>query len=341
MKSIPLIAAQNSEVRSMTFRSRVSFDGTSYSDAQNLKSAIISAMGARNYLLVSYSLTSDGLIRRIDSLKEHTVLQNTKQYNAYEKTFAGSGGAFGLDSKTLAFCIPTNAISSNNDYLARIEMNNSQNYSVSAYEYNENTHCPDVVAFHADMYYDTPGITADTKKIGIVENVTTLIYEGDERKAVLMATPDGIGEYKISENSSSGADFGSLEVGDVIVYSLDAKDNLDGFEKLASCVPTPADYKASRGNFDVFSGTTLDAEYKVVSNNLNKWVDTLTVSGVGMDETVFEVQRDTPPPVYIWNSRRKTVEMGSTDDFLLTQEHVVVVKESINKLLVRAIVIII
>lgn len=340
VKSVPLIAAQNSEVKVLTFNSKVVFNDVSYGSTKKLADAINTAMGARNYLPVSYSLNSEGLIRKIESLEEYTVLQNTKQYNAYEKTFSGSGGAFGLDAKTLAFCIPTNTVSSNDDYLARIEMNNDQNYAVSAYSYNKDTHCPDVVAFHADMYYDTPGITSNTKRIGVIEKVSSFYDDGDH-KMVVMSTPDGIGDYEISENTSSGAAFSTLKAGDVIVYSLDGNDRLDGFTLLASCRPIPADYKASKTNFEIFSGETVDAEYKVVSNNLNKWVDTITVSGFGLDNTVFEVQRDNPPPVYIWNSARKNVTIGTADDFLINQKHVVIIKESTGKLLVRAIVIII
>lgn len=67
----------------------------------------------------------------------------------------------------------------------------------------------------------------------------------------------------------------------------------------------------------------------------------VTVLGFGLDNTVFEVQRDNPPPVYIWNSARKNVTIGTADDFLINQKHVVIIKESTGKLLVRAIVIII
>lgn len=80
-------------------------------------------------------------------------------------------------------------------------------------------------------------------------------------------------------------------------------------------------------------------ENKITFNEAVKVL--VTVLGSGLDNTVFEVQRDNPPPVYIWNSARKNVTIGTADDFLINQKHVVIIKESTGKLLVRAIVIII
>ncbi|MBE5040044.1 S-layer homology domain-containing protein [Ructibacterium gallinarum] len=341
-QAVPMIEAQNSGVETFTFASKVSFNGVSYSDAVKLEQAIREAMGGKSYLAMSYKLSTDGLIKRMDALEEHTVLQNTKQYNAYSKTFAGAGGAFGLGDTTLALCVPSNSVSSTDDYLARIEMNDDQNYAVSAYEYNEDTRCPDIVVFQSNMVYDTSGIANDGKKIGLIESVISSLNEdGYLQKEVVMATPDEIGTYVISENTASTADFDSLKPGDLILYSLDSKDYLDGFNRLESCDPIPGDYNPTRYNFQVYSGTAVDAEYKVVSNDLNDWVDTITLTGEGLSQTTFEVKRESTPPVYVWDSDRKTVTIGTTEDFLAKQKHAIVVKDTTGSMLVRAVVIII
>lgn len=340
--AVPLIAAQNSGVTTLNFHSKVTFNGTVYNDSDKLMSELLAEMRGRKYLPISYTLNSNDLVRKIDVLEEYTLRQNTKQYNAYEKTFAGTGGAFGLSDKTMALCVPTNVISSSKDYLARIEMNNNQNYEVNAYHYNKDTRCPDIVVFQSEMHYDTSGIAVDGRKIGLVEEIVSFVDDnGDMRKRVIMATAEEKGEFAISDNTMSSADFNSLAAGDLILYSLDAKDCLDGFARLESCDPIPGDYQLSRNNFDVFSGRTVDAEYKIVSNNLNKWVDTITVVGTGLNETVFEVQRDNPPPVYIWDSDRQIASIGTTDDFLARQEHVLIVRDTTGKTLVRAVVVII
>ena len=341
-KAVPLIAAQNKEVLVLRFASRVTFDDKQYTDSTVLKDAIISAMSG-NYLAVSYKLAADGLVRRIDTLEEHMILQNEKQYNAYEKIFTGSGGAFGLDAGTAAICVPKNAVASDDDYLARIEMNHEQNYAVRAYQYNKDTHCPDIVVFQADMNYTTPGIAIDGKKIGLIERVSSVLSEEDtELKKVTMATPQGISSFIISQDTSSEADFHSLKSGDLILYSLDSKDQLDGFTPLISCSPVPGDSKKPvKPNFMVFSGFTVDAEYKIVSNDLKKWVDTITVSGTGLNETTFGIPKDNPPPVYILDTRNNKVSIGTTYDFLADQKHAVIVQETTGKLLVRAVVIII
>lgn len=341
-KAVPLIEAQNSAVETFTFSSKVVFDGVPYNNGRDLMKAINDAMGAKPYLAMSYRLDSNGMIRRMDSLEEHTILQNTKKYNAYSKTFAGSGGAFGLDDKTMALCIPSNTISSTDDYLARIKMNHSQNYTVSAYQYNEDTHAPDVVVFQANMHFDTSGQAEDGKKIGLIQEVISFVDEkGNMRKEVVMAIPNEIGSYVISENTASTANFDSLKAGDLILYSLDSKDQLDGFNRLESCEPIPGDYNTIRYNFQVYSGTAVDAEYKLVSNDLNNWVDTITLTGAGLNRTTFEVQRDKLPPIYVWNTRKNSVSIGTTDDFLAKQEHAIVVKDTTGSMLVRAVVIII
>ncbi len=341
-QAVPLIEAQNSAVETFTFSSKVVFDGVPYNNGRDLMKTINDAMGAKPYLAMSYRLDSNGMIRRMDSLEEHTILQNTKKYNAYSKTFAGSGGAFGLDDKTMALCIPSNTISSTDDYLARIKMNHSQNYTVSAYQYNEDTHAPDVVVFQANMHFDTSGQAEDGKKIGLIQEVISFVDEkGNMRKEVVMAIPDEIGSYVISENTASTANFDSLKAGDLILYSLDSKDQLDGFNRLESCEPIPGDYNTIRYNFQVYSGTAVDAEYKLVSNDLNNWVDTITLTGAGLNRTTFEVQRDNLPPIYVWNTRKNSVSIGTTDDFLAKQEHAIVVKDTTGSMLVRAVVIII
>ena len=340
--AVPLIAAQNSEVVTLQFDTKVTFDGTSYSDPDALLEVMQAEMRGRNYIPITYTLNSNDLVRRVEMLEEYTLRQNTKQYNAYEKTFAGTGGAFGLSDKTMALCIPTNTISSAQDYLARIEMNNSQNYEVNAYHYNEDTRCPDIVVFQSEMHYDTSGIAADGKKIALVERVASFLDDdGETRKRVVMATPEKIDEFIISDSTASSANFDSLRAGDLILYSLDAKNRLDGFNKLEACNPIPGDYQTNRHNFDVFSGSTVDAEYEIVSNNLNKWVDTITVSGTGLSELTYEIQRDNPPPVYIWDADRETVTIGTTDDFLASQKHVLIVRDTTGRSLVRAVVVII
>lgn len=341
-QAVPMIEAQNSAIEEFTFASKVVFDGVSYGDAAELEAAIREAMGSKTFLAMSYTLNSDGRIRRMDSLEEYTVLQNTKQYNAYAKTFAGQGGAFGLDDTTMALCVPTNTVSSTNDYLARIEMNDDQNYAVCAFEYDEDTRCPKIVVFQSNMVFDTAGLANDGRHIGLVEDIVSFVNEnGDMQKKVVMATPDEIGTYTISEDTSSTADFDSLAAGDLILYSLDSRNYLDGFTWLESCNPIPTDHNPTRSNFQVYSGTAVDAEYKVVSNNLNEWVDTITMTGEGLSQTTFEVRRDNPPPVYVWDSDHNTVTIGTTDDFLAKQEHAVVIRDNEGSMLVRAVVIII
>ena len=146
---VPAIAAQNRELLEIHCAPNVRINQQSYSGnriVSVLQEKMISS--GRNYLVVSYSTDSSGMVRRIDILEEMLrtpaqldpsgnpmrVLTAKKKYNAYNKTFgANNNGAFGLGDATLGICIPDNTVASSKDYLARIDMNHKRVYTVGAY----------------------------------------------------------------------------------------------------------------------------------------------------------------------------------------------------------------
>lgn len=340
-QDIPMIAAQNEDLIDLEVASKASFNGTSYGAAE-LKAAIETQMAQDGtyYLPISYSTDSNGYVRRIETLERapqmplsydangniRTILAGDKTYNAYEKTFGLSGGAFGLDDSTRALCIPSNTISSDNDYLARIEMNNAETYYVVAYEYNESTRCPDVVVFYEDMQYSSIGNITSSSDIGLVaDNIVTLDDEGNQVNGISLMTEDGtLVEAVVSEDTNSTADFSLLKPGDLIYYSLDAKDQLDGYELIQSLDPVPSDMHDNTLEKEIYVGEITNVDYRVVSNTLNKWVDTLTIEGTGIDTAQYEVERTSPPPIYIYDAKNQTVEVGTSDDFLMDHEKAVV-----------------
>ena len=340
-QDIPMIAAQNESLVNMEVSARARFNNNSYS-AKELESALNAQMkkDGTNYLVVSYSTDSNGYVRKIETVEKapqmpiqydsngniKTIIAGEKQYNAYEKTFGKSGGAFGLDEKTLGLCIPSNTGISDDDYLARIEMNNAQQYYVMAYEYNEDTRCPDLVVFNAEMHFETTGSITTKSKIGIVaDNIVTVDEDGNEQKGISLMTPDGeLVEATVSEDTNNTANFGLLKPGDLIYYSMDAKDRLDGYELIKSVDPIPGDMHDKTQEKEIYVGKIKNVDYKVVSNTLNKWVDTMTVEGAGVDEYQYEVPRTSTPPIYIFNAKKKTVEMGEADDFLMDHEKAVI-----------------
>ncbi len=353
-KDIPAIAAQNESVMEVVCASKVRFNNKSY-DAAALEKALHNEMaktGAK-YLAVSYYTGSDGLLRSIETLEkvprfpiaydasgaQKMVLDGEKSYNAYEKTFGGkANGAFGLSEKTLGLCIPSNQVSDKKDYLARIEMNNGQSYTVAAYQYNKDTRCPDIVVFNEEMDFDTAGSITLKSKLALVEEVSRTINEdGDTVQGVVLMTEDGSVETVVSENTRSDVNFGGLQKGDLIYYSLDAKDQLDGYEWVASADPVPGDYYVNNTDKEIYCGQITDVDYKVVSDARNKWVDSVNISGAGLSEKRYELPRTGTPPIYVYDSKRETVKLGTNDDLLSGQKQSIILS-SYNA--VKAIVII-
>lgn len=354
-KDIPAIAAQNEALMEITCAAKVRFNNQSY-DAVALADAIDREMKNKGlkYLVVSYYTSSDGLLRSIDTLErvpvmpaaydrdgnQKMVLDGEKKYNAYEKTFGGnSNGAFGLSEETLGICIPVDEVSDRKDYLARIDMTNGKSYTVGAYQYNKDTRCPDVVVFNEKMDFDTSGIINLSKsKLGVVAEISQAINDdGDNVKAVVLMTEDGAVDTVISEYTRSEEDFSKLKRGDFIYYSLDAKNQLDGYELVASAADITGDYYINRPEKEIYCGQITDVDYKVVSDSKNKWVDHITISGMGLSEENYVIPRTGTPPIYIYDGRRETVKQGTNDDLLSGQKYSIILSSYGT---VRAIVII-
>ena len=309
-----------------------------------------------SYLVVSYTLDSDDKIKKIEDLERmpvvpefyyadgtiKTVIDGEKKYNAYEKSFGGNAnGAFGIGENTRGLCVPSNSIESNNDYLARIEMNNGQSYNVAAYKYNNSTHCPDIVVFNKEMHGNTQGELSMSRIALVRENYTRTDEYGDIIKGVRLLTKDGMIDAEFSETTVRDDDFDAIRTGDLIQYSLDASNRLDGYEKLESAAPIPDDkYDKSKLEKEIYIGTIKDAEFNYVSDTLNKWVDSLYITGSGIASVTYEVQKTSPPPIFVIDTAKSGDErmtLGTSDDFLAAQEKAIVVS-SYNA--VKAVVII-
>ena len=341
---VPAIAAQNRELLEIHCAPKVRINQQSYSGnriVSVLQEKMISS--GRNYLVVSYSTDSSGMVRRIDILEEMLrtpaqldpsgnpmrVLTAKKKYNAYNKTFgANNNGAFGLGDATLGICIPENTVASSKDYLARIDMNHKRVYTVGAYAYNEDTHCPDVVVFNEPMSYETSGRIDGTSRVAMIaESYITLDEEGETIQGITLMTPDGKLETRVSDHTSKAGelDFEGLRAGDLIYYSLDGKDQLDGFELIASSGSIPEDsFDNTDMNRELFIGTITDIAYKVVADSANEWCDAVTIGGTALAEKVYYIRLISSPPIYVYDSRTEEVSLGTNDDYLTDHQKAII-----------------
>ncbi|MBP3360632.1 MAG: S-layer homology domain-containing protein [Clostridia bacterium] len=340
---IPAISARNSGTLLLTLADKVSYDGSSCSDEEAVrKIRAQESLNGTSFLAISYRLDSEGKIKKIE-LPELYKQGNERTYNAYEKTFSDGKtnpdmptvyGAFGLDSSTLAICVPDNGNEkvTRDDYLAKVEMNNKQDYFVEAYSYNNSTKCPELVLIHAPMVYQTAGSTDSKSDIGVVNGIVSAINDEDEEvRRVYIVTKDGEITADISEDTTSAADFDSLRSGDLIRYSLNWKDELDGFDILISALPVPESYYSNTDTDKViFSGNISQVDYKEVSYGLNKWVNLVTMSSDAGDMVCYHVPISSAPPVFVVNSATGKTELGSEDDFVVSHKRAVVYASGIS-----------
>lgn len=352
--SIPALSAKNSQLQVYELASKVRYSEpvaddstTGETTSQVLSSAEMKEqlereIAGRGFFVVSYKLDSSGKISRME-VPEAVGTFTSKTYNAYEKTFgkALTGGAFGVTDDTLSICIPSEGVSSDYDYLAKVKMTNNQSYDVIGYDYNDQTFCPDLIVIYAPMSYTSSGNIIATSKVGVVTAKETFIDDnGDTGERATLMTPEGEKTYIISDHSNSDQDLSLIQPGNVMFYSLDPMDYLDGYQLLSSCKPLPESRIDTVGTNMVFVGSVLDVNYNVVSNTANRWVDELICTTDGGSQTTFEIRHESTPPIYIYNSMNDTVELGDSLDFLSAHQRVIVCATSATRQ-VKAVVMIV
>lgn len=345
---IPSITGKNRAVREITLANQIIFEGQRYSAKSlftQLEHTINSLSSERRYFAISYDLNADGKISRIELPKVYKE-GNNRYYNAYEKTFSDREfnamiptvrGAFGLSDNTLGLCIPLNPVAGSVDYYAYITMNNDEEYFIEAYDFNEDTKCPDLVLMFREFSFATTGNTNKGSRVGLVNRVSTVIDE-EEKHTLRISTINSEGEtdFLVSHDTSAinASRFASLKSGDLIRYSTDWRGNMDGCFVLESAnpIPYPIDKRnvqsAASDNNYIFIGEIDDVTYNDVSFALNRWVDVVTVTArvypgdIGVSVR-YHIQHRNPPPIFIYNSRLDTAKLGSPDDLSSSHKRVI------------------
>ncbi len=322
-EEIVSLVAKNSAIETFELSDNVNYlgDRLSAADAKAAIDAVIAGMG---YYVVEYKLNADGKISQL-AIPEQVGTPFSKTYNSDERTFGGTaGGAFGVCDTTKAICVPSNKGVSAEDYMTKIKMSHGRSYYVSSYAYNKDTYCVDLIVIKEAMVYQTTGSISTTSKIGLVEsNSSKIDADGEARRYITLLTDSGKTEKVVSDDTSSTFNFASLKSGDLICYSLDSLDRIDGAKLLVSSKPIPAS-RIDDNTYTVYSGFIADAEYNIVSEPLNRWVDVLNFTTADGRETRFEIRKRGTPPIYIYDTKTETATSGTSLDFLRTHERVVV-----------------
>lgn len=347
------LVCRNSEIKEFPISDKVTYtkvksDGTStsVSGIVNVVDAIKSAISSDSYLAVKYRLDNNGEIYRIED-PETIAPGETKVYNSYERTFGKKGGAFGVDFETSTLCIPAKPANvvdyqpSSEDYLVSIEMADSKEYTIKGFDKNESRYTADLIVVKMSMSSGSIGIINTSSKVGFVNDVVNVLNEdGEETVKITMLTQGGVKEFDVADNFRRSDDYIIPPKGSMIVYSQDRDYNLDNIyvvKNFNSAIGVGG--PGTAGDYEVFTGYALSADYHHVSTDLNRWVTRLGCSYdvEGTPDTYYEIVNNNTPPIYIYNTRTKTAEYGSIKDAAIGSDMLTIFSSNST---VRAVVII-
>lgn len=327
------LVCKNEKILTKLFADTVSLDGNKVQSVTNLKGKI-----------VEYKLNSSGEISRLTTPKQIGT-GTEKYYNSSERTFGKtSGGAFGISLDTKTICIPKDDVNpSNADCLVYVDMNNGQQYSVRGFDKNEDSHTADLIAVTITMKSGTEGLVTTSSDVAMIQSVSETVNDDDENIIRLgLLTQDGNEvEYELTEACMESSDYYTPQKGSLIAYSLDNEYKMDKFQMLG-VMSSRLDYGlvGLRKDYETFAGFAADITYNDVSEELNRWVNTMQCTleeeGTEIDRT-YEILKNNAPPVFLYNVKDKTSEFGTLKDIALGTDQIFVSAAN-NK--VRAVVVI-
>lgn len=321
-KIISKLACQNKDIINLPIASKLSVNGSR-----------ITAETAANELendIIIYNTNSNGEISKITSPVQIGAGKQ-KYYNSAERTFGKtSGGAFGVDMDTMTICIPKDDPNpSKDDYLAAVEMNNDQLYDVKAYDFNEETHMADLIVVTMTMKAGTTGLINSNSKIGMIQDC---FYEFDEESATdvysidILTSEGTTASYKITEAAAESEGFTAPRLGDLIAYSLDLEYNVDAVKILGSMADDlPFGPHEESFEYRTFFGYVSDIEYNQVSENLNRWVHTISCTAPSGDlssDVEYEILKNSGPPIFIYHYGSKETTLGTINDIDIANDKI-------------------
>lgn len=306
----PKLFCRNSDIIVMDLADKVSVNGKRMS-GDGLLNSILNQP-------IAYKLNSNDEINAVDILKPADTT-SSKYYNANELTFGKTGNtAFGIaQDRTRSICLPTNVSASKDDLKELVELLNGVQYNVMGYALDNSTHIVDILLMNSEMRSGTTGITNTSSDIAMVDSVEEQVDDNDEVHIVVnMIFDKELKTYTVSDLIPNSESFMQLETGDLIAFSLDGFDNLNGYEIIQSA-DNYYDYILGEYTDDErFCGIVDNIDYNNVSNKKNRWVNALNV--MFEDESAkftYEILARGNTPIFVIESGRSIeVRAGSIDD---------------------------
>ena len=147
-------------------------------------------------------------------------------------------------------------------------------------------------------------------------------------------------DYYVSEAYKEYEKYVVPRRGSLVTYLLDNDGKIENLKVVENYEKMPVfGLDDTDLNYTIFAGYATDADYNYVSNQSNRWVTRLNVGSQWDEESdlYYEVFKNNPPPIFIYNTSAKTAEPGDIRAIAIGSD-VISVFSTNNK--VRAIVVI-
>lgn len=309
--TVPILKAGNSAYKVIDLANTVSVNGVQYKGEKREN-----ALGLLNEAVIEYTLNSDGEIIRVEFPKRVGNSGVYKKYNAYERVFGGyENGVFGIDDNSIGICVPTNVINNNDDYLATVRLEDSQRYTVSGYNLDENTYNAELIVLRETLDIKASAAINDYSRIAISKELTTVLTEDEETAYKIVFYSEGEEkEYIVPLRESIASEVGRLQVGTVFYYATTMGDELSRVEIVEYL-------KTLSSTYDDGTSAT---ERMVYAELLN--VDTNTLNdinfrrvnrlylGVDSIKTTVDLNRRNPPDLYLYDRVTGVVKPITVDE---------------------------
>ena len=326
------LKGQNRAVEELRFSSRVTVNGK-LMNADELQIFFCGEMGSeRRNRLISYRTNADGEISRIEIPEvvgtELSSRQQKRFYNAKEKLFGGKTlGAFGAEETTKVIMRPdygNQGQVSDEDYLAAVEINDTEEYTVNGYDIDEDTECVKMISIMATLEYDASAKIKDRDKLSVLEEASVALdEEGSEVIQLTFWSDSAKKSYQVEEDAEAVAR--ALQPGDLFYYALSPSSNQ--IRKILR-VDNALSPDRGEGQFgeplesdpeklgQITSGKVSDIVYHKIDDFINRRVDQFIFEFETRDSVTVSVNSRNTPPVYQFNKRNKTIELIETRDIV-------------------------
>lgn len=273
----------------------------------------------RNNTVVEYRENASGQIAEINYL---SALDNEsgKYYNVTDNTFGKTTGVpFGIDEKTSVICIPSGSVSSDDDYLASVKMNNGQRYEVSGYELDDSNSNVKLFTITAAMVYEDSTAIGATTKIAMVKKVSNVVNSEGTSVVKITLLTEGMEKEICGAEYANRTKLGALRIGDVIYYSQNARREMVDYNLVERLSAMGGYYTMGSGSADEKAyGKLYQVKLNRINAQKNERVHRITLQ---LDDLNAEVLQDYdlrisyPPAIFIYNAAEDNeVSIATIDD---------------------------